>query len=321
MRPSRRPPCLNPPPRMPTAVLAADLPWWRVSGVAPAAWRLAWSANLILGAGRAEARQEAVEGVVFLRKVDVINPSAGRTVVDWRSTVHEELVRRAREEIDSPAHKRLPGSLRARLKALTRDEWATLAQQWRDGYAPNRDPSDVAARWRVHGRGDTLLACLAWHFLEPWGDSAAGIQRLGTRFVTATRPNGNQAPLKDFNEHGGLGFRGVIFSADFGAYKPNPQTYLGAVCALGLEPHKVAMVAAHLYDPESARANGLRTIYVERAPEGAWVPEEDRYQEARSWADQWVGEKDEGFVELARQLGVYPSSIAVRWLIFLVPTQ
>ncbi|RYP87451.1 hypothetical protein DL770_004789 [Monosporascus sp. CRB-9-2] len=57
------------------------------------------------------------------------------TVVDWRSTAHEEPVRLAREKIDSPEYERLPGSLQARLKALTRDDWATFAQQWRHSYA------------------------------------------------------------------------------------------------------------------------------------------------------------------------------------------
>ncbi|RYP79459.1 hypothetical protein DL769_002968 [Monosporascus sp. CRB-8-3] len=191
--------------------------------------------------------------------------------VDWRSTVHEEPVRRARESIDSPEYVRLPGSLRAHLKALTCEDWATFVQQWRDNYA--------------------VFTKVA---------TAVGIRRLGTRLVTATLSNGNQALLKDLKEHGGLDFQRVISSADFGPYQPNP--YLGAVCALDLEPHEVAMVAARLYDLEGARANGLRTIYVERALEEAWEPEEDRYREARSWADVWVGEKDEGFVEVAREL-------------------
>ncbi|RYP35048.1 hypothetical protein DL768_011018 [Monosporascus sp. mg162] len=109
-----------------------------------------------------------------------------------------------------------------------------------------------------------------------------------------------RSPSLDLNEHGGLGLQSVISAADFGAYKPNPQTYLGAVYALGLEPHEVAMAAAHLYDLNGAGANGLRTIYVERAREGVWGPEEDLYPEARSWVDLWVGEQGEAFVEAGK---------------------
>ncbi|RYP14683.1 hypothetical protein DL765_006210 [Monosporascus sp. GIB2] len=184
------------------------------------------------------------------------------TVVDWRSTVHEELVRRAREEIDSPAHKRLPGPLRVRLKALTCDDWATVAQQWQDSYV-------VFTSSFVPGR--TVWKGIDTHHYDSLIEILQKWQLAG---AYTDEENTLLALLKDLNEHGGLGFQGVISSPNFGAYKPNPQTYLGAVCALGFGPHKAAMVAAHLYDPGGARANGLRIIYVERAREEAWVSEE-----------------------------------------------
>lgn len=58
------------------------------------------------------------------------------TVVDWRSTVHEELTRRAREKLDASAGGgSLPEPARERLRAMTeRDDWAAFAEQWRASY-------------------------------------------------------------------------------------------------------------------------------------------------------------------------------------------
>ncbi|RYP37450.1 hypothetical protein DL767_002923 [Monosporascus sp. MG133] len=117
MRPFRRPPSVNPTSWDAGCRLGVGPSMVKGFGVASAAWRLAWSANLIRGARRGEARQEAVEGVVLFLKVGVIRSSAGQTpaslqgikvltsdvfgtAVDWRSTVHEEPVRPAREKID-----------------------------------------------------------------------------------------------------------------------------------------------------------------------------------------------------------------------------
>lgn len=41
------------------------------------------------------------------------------------------------------------------------------------------------------------------------------------------------------------------------AYKPNPDTYLGACKLLSLEPHQVAMVAAHIEDLRAAASYGV----------------------------------------------------------------
>ncbi|KAI1140311.1 haloacid dehalogenase [Hypoxylon sp. FL0543] len=248
------------------------------------------------------------------------------TVVDWRSTVHQELVKLAREKIESPAFNTLPESLRTRFKALTDENWAKFGQEWRDSYnkftrsfVPGKTAwkdidthhydslHDLLRKWGLTGiytEDELLSLSLVWHNLKPWDDSAAGIRRLGTRFVTATLSNGNQSLLQDLNAGGNLGFRKLISTADFGAYKPHPSTYLGAAAAIGFRPEEVAMVAAHLGDLAGARAAGLRTIYVERPREEAWGPEEQQYKEARAWVDLWVTESEDGFLEVARRLGV-----------------
>ena len=73
---------------------------------------------------------------------------------------------------------------------------------------------------------------------------------------------------------------------------------------MGLEPQEVAMVAAHLDDLKAARGCGFKTIYVERKQEEDWKPEQEEYQDARSWVDMWVTEEEDGFLEVARRFGI-----------------
>lgn len=160
-----------------------------------------------------------------------------------------------------------------------------------------------------------------WHRLSPWPDSAAGLSALNEAgYVTATLSNGTRELLQDLDRYGKLGFKEIISTADFGAYKPHPSTYLGAVNKLvgsgsgsgsGAEPGEgqvdgdpaqVAMVAAHLGDLAAARSLGMRTIYVERPREEAWSVDDERYKDARDWVDLWIGQDEGGFIEVARRL-------------------
>ncbi|KAI1418571.1 haloacid dehalogenase [Hypoxylon sp. FL1857] len=260
------------------------------------------------------------------RNVKALTFDCFGTVVDYRSTVHQELVKRALEKKESPTFSSLPESLRTRLEAMTDDDWAKFGEEWRNSYGeftqsfvPGKTPwkdidthhydslLELLRKWGLTGiyTDDELRSLsLVWHNLKPWDDSAAGIRRLGTRFVTSTLSNGNQSLLQDLNANGNLGFRKIISTADFGAYKPHPSTYLGAAAALGFRPEELAMVAAHLGDLAAARSNGLRTIYVERPREEAWGPEQERYKEARKWVDLWITESEDGFLEAAKRLGI-----------------
>ncbi|KAI5927064.1 HAD-like domain-containing protein [Camillea tinctor] len=248
------------------------------------------------------------------------------TVVDWRSTVHGQLISRARAKIGSPSFGSLPDALKSRLRAATDDDWARFAQEWRDSYmvftrsfVPGESKwkdidthhydslIELLHKWELTGvftEDEILSLSLVWHHLKPWDDSSAGIRSLGARFATATLSNGNPSLLHDLNEHGSLGFQRIMSTAEFGAYKPHPSTYLGAVKALDCRSEQVAMVAAHLGDLQAARSHGLRTIYVERPQEEAWGCDEDRFKDARGWVDLWIGEKEPGFIEVARRLGI-----------------
>ncbi|KAI0406502.1 haloacid dehalogenase [Xylaria palmicola] len=229
------------------------------------------------------------------------------TVVEWRETVTGELVKTARAKIASPAFSQLPEPLQSSFQQLSSDDWARLAEEWRAGYGAftwgfvpgETEWKDIdthhyeSLKELLEVRGvagaytdeEARSLSLVWHRLRPWNDSAQGIQRLGTRYVTATLSNGNRSLLADLDAHGSLGFQRIISAADFGAYKPHPRTYLGAVDALGRRPNEVAMVAAHLGDLRAARGNGLRTIYVEREGEEEWSPDDERWVEAREWVD------------------------------------
>lgn len=70
-----------------------------------------------------------------LRDVKALTFDVFGTVVDWRSSVQEELTKRAREKIASPAFASLPEPSRVRLEAMTTGgDWAAFAQAWRTTY-------------------------------------------------------------------------------------------------------------------------------------------------------------------------------------------
>ncbi|KAI1176601.1 HAD-like domain-containing protein [Nemania sp. FL0916] len=261
-----------------------------------------------------------------LKDVKALTFDVFGTVVDWRSTIHDELVQRARNKISSQAFGELPQSLQSSFQEISSEGWATFAQEWQNSYGlftqkfvPGETEwkdidthhydslRELLDKWNVgsvYTDEETRSLSLAWHYLRPWEDSALGIRTLGTRYVTATLSNGNRSLLEDLDAHGSLGFQRIISAADFGAYKPHPKTYLGAVDALEYRPNEVAMVAAHLGDLAGARSNGLRTIYVERDREETWSQHDARWKEAREWVDLWISQGEEGFVEMARQLGI-----------------
>lgn len=119
--------------------------------------------------------------------------------------------------------------------------------------------------------------------------------------ITSTLSNGNQELLNDLCKTGSLPFQKVISSGDFGAFKPHPSVYQGAVKELGFEVGEVAMVAAHLNDLKAARGQGMRTIFVEREGEEEWEKGGKEWEDARGWVELWVGKDEEGFVEVARR--------------------
>jgi 2-haloacid dehalogenase len=248
------------------------------------------------------------------------------TVVDWRSSVIAALSSQAARKTKSPGWASIPEEARSQVEMLKEEDWGIFAQEWRDmykvfchsfvpGVSEWKDIDthhydslfELLKKWDLSGlysEPEVRELSLVWHRLRPWEDASTGIHELGKRFTTSTLSNGNQELLRDLNAFGDLGFRNLISAADFKAYKPSPDVYLGAARELGVQPGEVAMVAAHLGDLRAAKACGMRTVYVERKDEEDWDPGEERYQQAKGWVDLWVSEGEGGFLEIARHLGI-----------------
>jgi 2-haloacid dehalogenase len=249
------------------------------------------------------------------------------TCVDWRTTVTNTLYTAAHTALNS-ATASLATSLRMRATDMPIEEWAAFAQAWRDSYKEFTQGlaadagrtwktvdehhlealKKLLAEWKLDGLWtdeEVQALSLVWHRLEPWADTALGVQALNTLFYTVTLSNGNTSLLTDLNDHGEIGFTHIFSAELFGSYKPNPKVYLGAVEKLGLEPNQCAMVAAHLSDLRAAKDNGLRTVYVERANEEDLSAEEAEMVRKEGWVDVWVSlEEGGGFLTVAAKLGV-----------------
>ena len=188
------------------------------------------------------------------------------TVVDWRSGVAREAA--------------------AVLAPLgVKQDWAAFADRWRARYAPAMEQVRTGQRpWTIlddlhrenligllqdegiDGLDDAVIDDLnrAWHRLDPWPDSVAGLTRLKTRYTLATLSNGNVALMVNLAKRAGLPWDVILGAEVAGAYKPAPQVYDGAARMLGVRPDQCLMVAAHPYDLVAAAARGFRTAYVHR---------------------------------------------------------
>ena len=188
------------------------------------------------------------------------------TVVDWRSSIAREL------EQFGQAH------------GLQHD-WSQFADDWRAGYAPAMDRVrrgelpwtriddlhrmilvDLLAGAGAESVSDDEIDELnrAWHRLDPWPDSVAGLTRMKQKFVLTTLSNGNMSLLTNMAKRAGLPWDCVISAELFHHYKPDREAYLGCADLLGVAPDELMLVAAHPGDLKAARATGLRTAYVDR---------------------------------------------------------
>ena len=137
-----------------------------------------------------------------------------------------------------------------------------------------------------------------WHRLEPWPDAVAGLTRLKQRYTICTLSNGNLGLLANMAKNAGLPWDCILSAEVFRAYKPDPATYLGVARVFDVPPEQVMMVATHQNDLDSARANGLRTAYVERPLE--YGPDQQKEAPAPTVND--VHGRD--LMEIAEKLGL-----------------
>ena len=188
------------------------------------------------------------------------------TTVDWRSGVARE-------------------GRRLGTASGVHADWERVADAWRALYMPSMNRVRTGELpWtnfdRLHRMSlDEVLRDMAaegfdmtardeltnaWERLPPWPDVVQGLTRLSTKFTVATLSNGNRSQQAALVEFGSLPFQRLLSAEDFRHYKPDPEVYLGAASALGLEPGQVMMVAAHKGDLRAAQAAGLQAAFVER---------------------------------------------------------
>jgi len=221
------------------------------------------------------------------------------TLVDWRGSLIADLCAfGAEHDVDA--------------------DWPALVDAWRGEYVPSMDavrngrlpwmPLDtlhrrsldaLCERFRIPLDEDARAWCVQrWHHLRPWSDTVAGLTRLRTGFILGTLSNGNVRLLLDLAKSAPLPMD-TIFSAElFRHYKPDRETYLGAVELLATTPERVMLVAAHNSDLLAAKSYGLRTAFVHRPDEYGPVRPGDKT--AADGVDLSV--RDLG--ELADRLGV-----------------
>jgi len=176
-------------------------------------------------------------------------------------------------------------------------EWESFVDAWRAAYAPsmarvrrgettwhNLDElhaasfDELAMRFALPPLSEQDHAWIVrrWHELRPWPDVVAGLERLHARYILGTLSNGNVSLLIDLMRSSGIRFD-ALFSAElFAHYKPDRETYLGAVALLGLAPQDVMLVAAHGADLHAAAALGLRTAFLSRPSEYGPARQADR---------------------------------------------
>ncbi|KAI9373156.1 HAD-like domain-containing protein [Aspergillus egyptiacus] len=245
------------------------------------------------------------------------------TTVEWRNCVTKAL-KQASERALRGDRGALHADLHAQASAMTDDNWHSIAEDWRASYGrftETFDPSngfvsvdqhhydslrELLAQYQLEGlftESELQELVQAWHRLDPWDDTVAGLKLLSSKFRTSTLSNGNVSLLEDLVRYGSLPFTDIISAEHFGAYKPSPRVYLGAAERLGFEPSQCALVAAHPGDLRAAKACGFGTIYVERIGEelgGVDQAIQDGYVDLAVSIEQ----SSDGFVEVARQLGI-----------------
>ena len=221
------------------------------------------------------------------------------TVVDWRSSIIRE------------------GQALGKAKGFAVD-WAKFADAWRGLYQPAMDEvrsgrrpwtklddlhreslEKLLGQFAIKGLSDGEVDHLnrAWHRLDPWPDSVAGLTRLKKKYVLATLSNGNVALMVNMAKHGGLPWDAILGAEVARHYKPQPECYLTTASMLGLPPEECMMVAAHNGALAAASSVGLRTAFVPRPAEHGTGQTRD-VKPAREWD---VVASD--FVDLAARLG------------------
>jgi 2-haloacid dehalogenase len=191
------------------------------------------------------------------------------TVVDWRNGVAREaaaFLQRHAPHLDA-----------FDFADAWRREYSPSMEEIRSGRRPyvrldvlhRENLVKVLERSGIAGVAQAEIDALnfAWHRLDPWPDSVAGLGRLKQQFIIAPLSNGNIRLMVDMAKRAGLPWDAILGAEVVRAYKPSPQVYSQTVEILGLAPAELCLVAAHNGDLAAARAQGLSTAFVVRPTE------------------------------------------------------
>ena len=223
------------------------------------------------------------------------------TVVDWRSSVIKECISLEKETGIS-------------------GNWEKLTDLWRQNYAPSMDKVrngekewvnlDVLHRESlikileeldIHGLSEENINFLnsAWHRLSPWNDTVEGLNLLKNNFSISTLSNGGIDLLTNMAKKQNLAWDNIFSAETFMHYKPDPETYLGAVEMLNHDANEVMLVAAHNQDLLAAKSFGLKTAFVLRSNE--YGPSQDFDLKA----DISIDVEASDFIDLYHKLNLY----------------
>src|SRR5436190_2731041 len=190
------------------------------------------------------------------------------TLVDWRSSVRDELAAfgRARglhHDWDAVLAD-WKACYRPGMDAVNRGErpWATIEQIYR-----RRLVEVLGLRGITASEAEIEHLTRAWWRLRPWPDTVSGLTRLKRRYIVSPLSNASFAGMVHLARFAGLPWDCVITAENAKCYKPRPAVYRTAIELLGLEPGDVMMVAAHNYDLRAAREEGMRTAFIPRPTE------------------------------------------------------
>jgi 2-haloacid dehalogenase len=191
------------------------------------------------------------------------------TVVDWRNSIIAQ------------------GTAWGKSKGLNID-WTDFADRWRLGYRPAMNKvragqlpwtrlddlhrmilDQLLVEFKIEGltEEEKVDWTYAWRRLKPWPDSVEGLSRLKKKFIIAPMSNGNIALMVNLAKFGGLPWDAILGAELSRHYKPDNETYISAAYYLDLKPEEVMMCAAHSFDLQAARNNGLRTGFIYRPDE------------------------------------------------------
>ena len=227
------------------------------------------------------------------------------TVVDWRTSVINECL-----ELEK--------------NTGIKGDWLKLTDMWRQNYMPSMDKVRNGEReWvnldtlhkeslikilkelNINGLSEKNLNHLntAWHRLSPWSDTVEGLNLLKSNYSISTLSNGGIDLLTNMANKQKLPWDNVFSAETFMHYKPDSETYLGAVEKLNYETHEVMLVAAHNNDLLSAKSYGLKTAFVVRATE---------YGENQDFdlkADNEIDLSATDFIDLSYKLTLYNNNL------------